>query len=183
MKRETWQYNTNIFIQIIPLLSEISLDIIKNQLFQVIKLFYSIYRERKEEKTQKSYTRKSKGNKPNLDTYLRVWIPCGTYTYKYCVKSRGSAEDFRRWVSKIKLIFSIEIKRQISIRQSHSDKRRIQGRENWEIFIILILLPIVLNVQSNISLSAFHIFWFSLKNVEGEYISTNPCMTLIKIID
>lgn len=80
MKRETWQYNTNIFIQIIPLLSEISLDIIKNQLFQVIKLFCSIYRERKEEKTQKSYTRKSKGNKPNLDTYLRVWIPCGTYT-------------------------------------------------------------------------------------------------------
>lgn len=36
-------------------------------------------------------------------------------------------------------------------------------------------------VQSNISFSAFHIF--SLKNVEGEYISTNPCMPLIKIID
>ena len=137
MKRETWQYNTNIFIQIIPLLSEISLDIIKNQLFQVIKLFYSIYRERKEEKTQKSYTRKSKGNKPNLDTYLRVWIPCGTYTYKYCVKSRGSAEDFRRWVSKIKLIFSIEIKRQISIRKiSQRQKTKTRKRKLRDFYYI-----------------------------------------------
>ena len=137
MKRETWQYNTNIFIQIIPLLSEISLDIIKNQLFQVIKLFYSIYRERKEEKTQKSYTRKSKGNKPNLDTYLRVWIPCGTYTYKYCVKSRGSAEDFRRWVSKIKLIFSIEIKRQISIRKiSQRQKTNTRKRKLRDFYYI-----------------------------------------------
>lgn len=58
MKRETWQYNTNIFIQIIPLLSEISLDIIKNQLFQVIKLLCSsyIYIERERKKGHKNRT-------------------------------------------------------------------------------------------------------------------------------